>query len=34
MNLPTKEVSGELIHRDNNDMCVDHMGAPNYPDGH
>lgn len=34
MSLPTNEVSGELIHKDNNDVCVDHMSAPNYPDGH
>ncbi|MEC8057316.1 MAG: hypothetical protein VX136_09420 [Pseudomonadota bacterium] len=34
MNLPTQEVSSELIHSDANNVLVDHMQAPNFPDGH
>jgi len=34
MQLPTSEVSGEKIHSDCNDVCVQHMSAPNFPDGH
>ena len=34
MNLPNREVSGELIHSDANNVHVDHMQAPDFPDGH
>ncbi len=34
MNLPTQEVSRELIHKDNNDVRVDHLSAPDHQDGH
>lgn len=34
MDQLSQEISGEKIHSDSNNVCVDHMDAPNIPEGH